>query len=168
MLAVNNSFPARSLAEFRAQLLANPNRFDFGSSGNGTTGHIAAALMLHLMGRAGAACALSRIGRGLPGLLARRTAFQADTISFLTEPIRTGRCAPGDCNPQRSPMIPDVPTAAEAGLPDFQATTWTPWSATLGTPAPIRQFLFEQITEVLRTPEVRDRLIALATPSRRA
>ncbi len=58
-------------------------------------------------------------------------------------------------------MIPDVPTSAEAGLPDFQATTWTPWSTTLGTPMVIRQFLYEQIAEVLKTPEVRDRLIAL-------
>jgi tripartite-type tricarboxylate transporter receptor subunit TctC len=58
-------------------------------------------------------------------------------------------------------MAPDVPTAAEAGLPAWQATTWTPWSATLGTPAPIRQFLYENIAEILKTPEVRDRLIAL-------
>jgi hypothetical protein len=49
----------------------------------------------------------------------------------------------------------------DAGLPAFQATTWTPWSATLGTPLPIRQFLYEQIALSLRKPEVRDRLIQL-------
>ena len=58
-------------------------------------------------------------------------------------------------------MAPDVPTAAEAGLPAYQATTWTPWSATLGTPLPIRQFLYEQIAEVLKQPEVRERLLSL-------
>lgn len=162
VLVVNNNFPARTLAEFRAQLMANPNRFDFGSSGNGTTGHIAAALMLHLMGAQAQHVPYRGSAAAFQDLLAGRTAFQADTISFVTEPIRTGQVRGlVIATPQRSPMIPDVPTAAEAGLPDFQATTWTPWSATLGTPAPIRQFLYEQIAEVLRTPEVRDRLIAL-------
>jgi tripartite-type tricarboxylate transporter receptor subunit TctC len=162
VLVVNNNFPARSLAEFRAQLLANPNRFDFGSSGNGTTGHIAAALMLHLMGAQAQHVPYRGSAAAFQDLLAGRTAFQADTISFVTEPIRSGQVRGlVIATPQRSPMIPDVPTAAEAGLPDFQATTWTPWSTTLGTPLPIRRFLQEQIAAVLRTPEVRDRLIAL-------
>ena len=58
-------------------------------------------------------------------------------------------------------MAPEVPTSAEAGLPAYQATTWTPWSTTLGTPLPIRQFLYEQIAEALRVPAVRDRLLQL-------
>ena len=58
-------------------------------------------------------------------------------------------------------MAPDVPTSAEAGLPEYQATTWTPWSTTLGTPLVIRQFLYEQIAEALRVPSVRDRLLQL-------
>lgn len=162
VLVVNNNFPARNLAEFRAQLLANPNRFDFGSSGNGTTGHIAAALMLHLMGVQAQHVPYRGSAAAFQDLLAGRTAFQADTISFVSEPIRTGAVRGlVIATPQRSPMAPDVPTAAEAGLPAFQATTWTPWSTTLGTPAPIRQFLYEQISEVLKQPDVRDRLIAL-------
>jgi tripartite-type tricarboxylate transporter receptor subunit TctC len=162
VLVVNNNFPARTLAEFRAQLAANPNRFDFGSSGNGTTGHIAAALMLAQMGVQAQHVPYRGSAAAFQDLLAGRTAFQADTISFVTEPIRAGQVRGlVIATPQRSPMAPDVPTSAEAGLPEFQATTWTPWSTTLGTPAPLRQFLYEQITEVLRTPEVRDRLVAL-------
>ncbi len=162
VLVVNNNFPARTLAEFRQQVAANPGRFDFGSSGNGTTGHIAAALMLHLMRVQAQHVPYRGSAPAFQDLLAGRTSFQADTISFVTEPIRTGQVRGlVIATPQRSAMIPDVPTSAEAGLPDFQATTWTPWSTTLGTPAPIRQFLYEQIAEVLKTPEVRDRLIAL-------
>lgn len=162
VLVVNNNFPARTLAEFRAQLLANPNRFDFGSSGNGTTGHIAAALMLHLMGVQAQHVPYRGSAAAFQDLLGGRISFQADTISFVSEPIRTGAVRGlVIATPQRSPMAPDVPTAAEAGLPAFQATTWTPWSTTLGTPAPIRQFLYEQIAEVLKQPDVRDRLIAL-------
>lgn len=162
VLVVNNNFPARTLAEFRQQVGANPGRFDFGSSGNGTTGHIAAALMLHLMGVQAQHVPYRGSAAAFQDLLAGRTSFQADTISFVTEPIRTGQVRGlVIATPERSPMIPDVPTAAEAGLPDFQATTWTPWSTTLGTPLPIRQFLYEQIAEVLKQPDVRERLIQL-------
>ena len=95
-------------------------------------------------------------------LMAGRISFQSDTISFLAEHIKNGTVnGIVIATPERSPMAPDVPTSAEAGLPAFQATTWTPWSATLGTPLPIRQFLYEQIAIALRRPDVRDRLIQL-------
>lgn len=161
-VAVHPSLSVTTLAEFRDLLLRNPGRYNYGSSGNGTTGHIAGAMLVSLLGvqathvpYRGSAAAFSDLAGG-------RTAFQADTISFLSEPIRAGTVRGiVIATPQRSPMAPEVPTSAEAGLPAYQATTWTPWSATLGTPAPIRQFLYEQIVEVLRQPDVRDRLIQL-------
>lgn len=161
-VAVHPSLNVTTLAEFRDLLLRNPGRYNYGSSGNGTTGHIAGAMLVSLLGvqathvpYRGSAAAFSDLAGG-------RTAFQADTISFLTEPIRAGTVRGiVIATPARSSMAPEVPTSAEAGLPAYQATTWTPWSATLGTPAPIRQFLYEQIVEVLRQPDVRDRLIQL-------
>lgn len=161
-VAVHPSLNVTTLAEFRDLLLRNPGRYNYGSSGNGTTGHIAGAMLVSLLGvdathipYRGSAAAFSDLAGG-------RTAFQADTISFLSEPIRAGTVrGVVIATPARSPMAPDVPTSAEAGLPAYQATTWTPWSATLGTPAPIRQFLYEQIAEVLKQPDVRERLIQL-------
>ncbi|MBW8267924.1 Bug family tripartite tricarboxylate transporter substrate binding protein [Caldovatus aquaticus] len=162
VLAVHPSVPARDFAEFRALLAANPGRYDFGSAGNGSTGHIAAVMMLHLMGvRAnhipyrGSAAAFSDLAAG-------RVAFQLDTISFLESHIRGGTVRGLFVStPERSPMLPDLPTSAEAGLPEFVASTWTPWSAPLGTPLPIRQFLYEQIQAALQTPAVRERLLQL-------
>lgn len=161
-VAVHPSLNVTTLAEFRDLLLRNPGRYNYGSSGNGTTGHIAGAMLVSLLGvqathvpYRGSAAAFSDLAGG-------RTAFQADTISFLTEPIRAGTVRGiVIATPARSPMAPEVPTSAEAGLPAYQATTWTPWSATLGTPAPIRQFLYEQIAEVLKQPDVRERLTQL-------
>lgn len=161
-VAVHPSLNVTTLAEFRDLLLRNPGRYNYGSSGNGTTGHIAGAMLVSLLGvdathipYRGSAAAFSDLAGG-------RTAFQADTISFLSEPIRAGTVRGiVIATPARSPMAPDVPTSAQAGLPAYQATTWTPWSATLGTPAPIRQFLYEQIAEVLKQPDVRDRLTQL-------
>jgi tripartite-type tricarboxylate transporter receptor subunit TctC len=162
VLVTHPSMNVRTLAEFRAAVAAGNGQVPFGSSGNGSTGHIAAALLLHLAGVQATHVPYRGSAAAFQDLLAGRTMFQADTISFVAEHVRNGTVrgiAIG--TPARNPMTPDVPTAAEAGLPAWQATTWTPWSATLGTPAPIRQFLYEQIAEVLKTPEVRDRLIAL-------
>ncbi len=161
-VAVHPSLNVRSLAEFRELLLRNPGRYDYGSSGNGTTGHIAGAMLVQMLGVQAQHVPYRGSAAAFADLSAGRTAFQADTISFLSEHIRAGTVRGiVIATPERSPMAPEVPTSAEAGLPAYQATTWTPWSATLGTPAPILQFLYEQIAEALKTPAVRDRLLQL-------
>jgi tripartite-type tricarboxylate transporter receptor subunit TctC len=161
-VAVHPSLEVRTLAEFRDLLKANPGKYDYGSSGNGTTGHIAGAMLLQLLGVEAQHVPYRGSAAAFTDLLAGRTAFQADTISFLAEPFKAGSVRGlVIATSERSPMAPGLPTSAEAGLPAYQATTWTPWSAPLGTPLPIRQFLYEQIAQALQTPAVRDRLIQL-------
>lgn len=162
VLATHPSMNVRTLAEFRAAVAAGGGQVTYGSSGNGSTGHIASVLLLHLAGIQATHVPYRGSAAAFQDLVAGCISFQSDTISFLAPHIREGRVNGIVIGtPQRSPMAPDVPTAAEAGLPAWQATTWTPWSATLGTPLPIRQFLYEQIAEVLKMPDVRDRIIAL-------
>jgi tripartite-type tricarboxylate transporter receptor subunit TctC len=162
VLATHPSMNVRTLAEFRAAVAAGGGNVPYGSSGNGSTGHISSALLLHLLGVPATHVPYRGSAAAFQDLMAGRISFQSDTISFLAEHIKNGTVNGIVIGtPERSPMAPDVPTAAEAGLPAFQATTWTPWSATLGTPLPIRQFLYEQIAIALRKPEVRDRLIQL-------
>ena len=161
-IIVHPDVPARTLPELIALAKKDPGGLNYGTPGNGTSGHLcgeylksqAGIDMQHVPYR-GSAAAFSDLATG-------RTAFQADTISFLSEHFRAGTVrGVVIATPERSPMAPDVPTSAEAGLPEYQATTWTPWSTTLGTPPQIRQFLYEQIAEALKTPAVRDRLIQL-------
>jgi tripartite-type tricarboxylate transporter receptor subunit TctC len=162
VLATHPSMNVRTLAEFRAAVAAGGGNVLYGSSGNGSTGHISSALLLHLLGVPATHVPYRGSAAAFQDLMAGRISFQSDTISFLAEHIKNGTVNGIVIGtPERSPMAPDVPTSAEAGLPAFQATTWTPWSATLGTPLPIRQFLSEQIAIALRKPEVRDRLIQL-------
>jgi tripartite-type tricarboxylate transporter receptor subunit TctC len=162
VLATHPSMNVRTLAEFRAAVAAGGGNVLYGSSGNGSTGHISSALLLHLLGVPATHVPYRGSAAAFQDLMAGRISFQSDTISFLAEHIKNGTVNGIVIGtPERSPMAPDVPTAAEAGLTAFQATTWTPWSATLGTPLPIRQFLYEQIAIALRKPEVRDRLIQL-------
>ena len=162
VLATHPSMNVRTLAEFRAAVAAGGGNVLYGSSGNGSTGHISSALLLHLLGVPATHVPYRGSAAAFQDLMAGRISFQSDTISFLAEHIKNGTVNGIVIGtPERSPMAPDVPTATEAGLPAFQATTWTPWSATLGTPLPIRQFLYEQIAIALRKPEARDRLIQL-------
>jgi tripartite-type tricarboxylate transporter receptor subunit TctC len=161
-LAVHPSLGVKTYPEFLALLRANPGKYDFGSSGNGTTGHIAGVLLTQLMGVQAQHVPYRGSAAAFQDLLAGRTAFQADTISFLAPHFASGAVTGiMIATPERSQMAPNVPTAAEAGLPAYQVTTWTPWSATLGTPLPVRQFLYEQIAAALQQPEVRQRLLTL-------
>jgi tripartite-type tricarboxylate transporter receptor subunit TctC len=161
-VAVHPSLGVKTLAEFRALLAANPGKYNYGSSGNGTTGHIAGAMLVQLLGVQAQHVPYRGSAAAFADLAAGRTAFQADTISFIAEHINKGTVIGlVIATPERSPMAPGVPTSAEAGLPEYQATTWTPWSTTLGTPQPIVEFLSAQIQEVLKQPAVRDRLIQL-------
>lgn len=162
VVAVHPSTGWRSLGEMRAALLARPNHYTFGSSGNGTTGHIAAALLLSQMGVTAQHVPYRGSAASFADLSAGRIQFQADTISFLEQHIRAGTVnglVIGTAT--RSPMTPDVPTAAQAGVPGFQATTWTPWSSAIGTPPAILEFLQQQIAAQLTAGTVRERILAL-------
>ena len=162
VVAVHPSTGWRNLADMRAALLARPNHYTFGSSGNGTTGHIAAALLLSQMGVTAQHIPYRGSAASFADLSAGRIQFQSDTISFLEQHIRAGTVNGLVIGtPVRSPMTPGVPTAAEAGVPGFQATTWTPWSSAIGTPPVILEFLHQQIAVQLAAGPVRERILAL-------
>lgn len=161
-VAVHPSLGVHTLAEFAALLRANPGKYNYGSSGNGTTGHIAGAMLVQLLGVQAQHVPYRGSAAAFADLAAGRTAFQADTISFIAPHIQRGTVTGiVIATPERSPLAPGVPTSAEAGLPAYQATTWTPWSTTLGTPPAVVAFLSTQIQAVLHEPAVRERIIGL-------
>jgi tripartite-type tricarboxylate transporter receptor subunit TctC len=162
LVAAHPSTGWRSVADMRRALAERPGHYIFGSSGNGTTGHIAAALLLSRMGVTAQHVPYRGSAASFADLSAGRIHFQADTISFLEQHVRAGTVTGLVIGTRaRSPMTPDVPTAEEAGVPDFLATTWTPWSTAVGTPPVILEFLQQQIARTLAEGAVRDRLLAL-------
>src|SRR2546428_13760142 len=68
--------------------------------------------------------------------------------------------------PQRSPALPDVPTVAEAGLPNFEVTTWYGVLAPAGTPGPIVTRLNAELVKIMHAPELKERLAALGSAAR--
>jgi tripartite-type tricarboxylate transporter receptor subunit TctC len=159
LLAVKPALPASTLGEFRDLLRRERGRYQYGSSGNGSTGHIAAALLLHQLGVQALHVPYRGSAPAFNDLAAGRMDFQVDTVSFLAPHVRQGTVRGLVIGArERSPLLPEVPSAPEAGLPQYEAATWTPWSAPKGTPAPIVRFLYEQMQVSLRSEEILARL----------
>jgi tripartite-type tricarboxylate transporter receptor subunit TctC len=158
-LATAPHLPATTLAEFRALLRHEPGRYQYGSAGNGSTGHISAALLMSQLGTEAEHIPYRGSAPALNDLMAGRIDFMVDTVSFLAPQVRQGSVRAVVVGArERSPLLPAVPSAPEAGIPGYEASTWTPWAAPKGTPAPIVRFLSEQIQLALRGDEVRARL----------
>ena len=164
LMAVTRDLPPRDLPGLVAFLRANPGRYDYASSGNGGSVHLATELFRrqygleigHIPYRGGAAA--------MPDLLAGRVALMFDVASGPV-PEAAGRGevrALGLTGDRRMARLPDVPTFAEAGLAGFDAETWHMILAPAGTPEPVVARLDAALHAVLADAEVIRRLEDLA------
>jgi tripartite-type tricarboxylate transporter receptor subunit TctC len=161
ILIVPNSLPVRSLAELVAHLRARPG-LPYGSSGNATAAHLAAALFV---GRAGAQMEHVPYRGGtaaLPDLIAGHVTFLFGTVSSSLQLVRDGRVrALGVSTASRVPSLPDVPTIAEQGFPGYELNEWNGLYAPAGLAAPVLARLHEAALAALRDPAVVSRFEAL-------
>jgi len=165
VMMVSASFPAKSVPQFIAYAKAYPGKINHGSSGNGTSQHLAGELF-----KTAAAVSFVHIPyRGAPQAL---TDMLAGQVQVLFEPlpasiphIRSGQLrALAVTTPVRSEALPDVPALAEF-LPGYAASGWSGFCAPRNTPTPVIETLNAAINENLRDPKVRARFADLgATP----
>ncbi len=162
VLLVNADFPSRTLKEFVAYAKANPGKINFGSGGRGTSVHLAgelfgsvvAAPMVHVPYKGSAPAATD--------LMAGQIQAMFDTAPSALNSLKSGRVrALAVTGPKRLVALPDVPTFAEAGLPQFDAPAWYGLLAPAGTPAAIVRYLNGEIDQVLAEPVIRERLQTL-------
>jgi tripartite-type tricarboxylate transporter receptor subunit TctC len=162
LLAVHPSVPARNVKELIALAKREPNAFSYASSGNGGISHligehfksVAGIQMLHVPYK-GDTPALVDLASGQVSLMF------GTAVSFLPY-VKTGRLnALAVTNPTRSPVVPNVPTVAESGLPGFEALQWFGVYAPAGTPREIVARLNSEIAQILRMPEIRERFAGL-------
>ena len=159
ILIVNPSVPAKSVAELIAYAKAHPGKLTVGSSGVGTAPQMTAALFRH---RAG----INVVDVPFKGGPEATAALQGGQIDYLVAiastalpHIKAGRVrALGITSRQRSPLLPDVPTIAESGLPGFEAVTWFGFEVPKGTPHAIVDRLNKEIGKALAMPDVKDKL----------
>jgi tripartite-type tricarboxylate transporter receptor subunit TctC len=156
VLVVNPKVPVKSVKELIDYAKANPGKLNFGSSGPGSNYHMAAELLKHLTG-------IDIVHVPYRGSTGMRTDIVSGQIQMLFDSVPT--MAPmvkaglvralGTSGTTRSPILPDVPTIAEAGVPGFQATLWVGFMAPAGTPKPIVDLLNREITKIVARPDMK-------------
>ncbi len=162
ILVVHPSLPVHSVADLVALAKAEPGKLNYGSSGNGTAAHLAAELfrlragidIVHVAYR-GAAPALTDLTSGRLQLM---FATSASVLQF----IESGTLrAVAVTTAERSAAVPDLPTVAESGFPDFEATTWHGLVAPAKTSPAVVEKLNQTVVAVLRETDIRQRLAGL-------
>ena len=156
LLAINAHVPAQNLQEFIALAKANPGQYHYGSSGVGAIMHLGGELFSFMTDAKVVHVPYRGEGAVMVDLLANRIQFVVASVPALLPHIRSGEmralCVNAD---RRLALLPDVPTAAEAGLPGYETYNWYALFAPLGTPEPIVKRLNDAVVKALATPEAR-------------
>ena len=159
VLLVHPSVPAKNLTEFIALLKANPNKYAFGSAGNGTSQHISGELFKVMAGVSMQHIPYRGSGQMMPELLGGTLQVAFDNIATAVQHVNAGKLrALAVTSATRSIVSPDVPTMAEAGLAGYDISSWQAVFAPAGTPAPIVERLYTEIARILKTPDIQKRL----------
>lgn len=162
ILVVNNSVPVKSVKEFIAHLKANPNKFNYGSPGNGSTAHLSMELFKTLTGTS-----MQHIPyKGSAGVLADVIGGQIiatmDNMPPYLPQVKAGKIrALAVSAAKRSPAVPDLPTVAEAGVAGYASGAWFGLVAPAGTPKTAVDKLATETQRILKLADVSERLSGL-------
>ena len=159
MLIVHPSLNVSSVRELVELLKVNPNRFSFGSAGNGTSQHISGELFKIMTGTQMQHIPYKGSGPMIPDLIAGTIQLSFENITTAYPQVKGGKLkALAVTSAQRSFVAPEVPAMAEAGLPGYDITSWQAMFAPAGTPREIVARLHAATAKILRMPENRDKL----------
>jgi tripartite-type tricarboxylate transporter receptor subunit TctC len=159
--------PAKTLAEFIALAKSRPEGMNFGSGGNGTSNHLAGELFNLEAGVKLVHVPYKGVNLAMNDVMAGQVQLVVIGIPAALPFIKAGRLrALAVVAPKRLAAIPEVPTAAEAGLPNYEVTTWYGVLAPAGTPKPIIARLNAEIVRVMHAPDLQERFAATGTEPR--
>jgi tripartite-type tricarboxylate transporter receptor subunit TctC len=159
VIVVNPTLPARNLQELMALMKAQPGRITYASSGPGTILHLGMHMLAMRAGTTAEHIPYRGAGPALQDVIAGNVNMMVEGVPSLLPHIRAGTVrALAICAAQRNPNLPDVPTTAEAGVPDFQVANWLAFFVASGTPAPLLKALETGIRAAIAKPAVRTRL----------
>ncbi|HSH91312.1 MAG TPA: tripartite tricarboxylate transporter substrate binding protein [Ramlibacter sp.] len=160
-LVTKPAIPAENIKDFIAYVKANPGKLSYGSPGSGSSPHLAGEMFKSQAGLFAVHVPYRGAAPALQDLLAGQLDFYFDPGIGLQQ-VKAGKLkllAVG--SPKRSPMFPNVPTLAEAGLKGFDADTVFGFYAPAGTPAPVIDRLNREINKILVSQAVKDRVLAM-------
>jgi len=165
VMEVHPSVPARTVAEFVAFAKQNPGKLNFGSAGTGGTIHLAGEMFKQIAGVDMIHVPYKGAGPALTDLLSGNIQVMFDTLSTALPPVKSGLLRPlGVSSTERSPDLPDVPTIAESGYPDYRVSVWYGIAAPDKVPDEVSQKVSASLNRALNDDAFRASLEKIGFP----
>lgn len=157
--------PVKSLKDLVALAQARPGQLTFASGGQGTSSHLAAELFFDKTKMKVVHVPFKGVGASMTEVVAGRVDFGGSSIATPIPHIRSGRLRPlAVTGKERSPLLPDVPTFAEAGFPDYDVPIWWGFVLPAGTPEMIVSRLHEELVRAVNKPKLKEFFAARGAP----
>lgn len=160
ILVTHPSLPVKSVKELVAFAKARPGQINFASAGMGTNPHLSMELFLSMTGLKMIHVPYKGSGQGVIDLLAGHVSVMTPSILTALNYVKNGRLrALGVTSAKRAAGAPQIPTIAEAGVPDYEAVQWFGVLAPAGTPRDIVTRLHKEVVRTVQTPDIRQKLM---------
>jgi tripartite-type tricarboxylate transporter receptor subunit TctC len=161
LIVINPNVPVKNLREFIALAKSKPGVVTYASGGKGTSSHLGSEYFAAEAGVRLNHIAYKGSGPALIDVLAGHVDMMLDVIMTSLEPLKAGKLrALAITSKTRSPLLPDVPTVAESGIPGFEAIIWFGLFAPAGMPADLQQRIAGQIDAVINEPKMKQFLLS--------
>jgi tripartite-type tricarboxylate transporter receptor subunit TctC len=165
IILVHPSTPWRSLKDMVAYAKANPGKLSYASGLVGTSPHLTMEWLKQRLKFDMVHVPFVNAGQGTNQVIAGEIPINVTNMPFVVGQIQSGRLrAIAVASAQRQALLPDVPTAREQGVPDFEVNSWYGVCAPAGVPAPLLDKLNADIIEAMREPQVTQRLTEMGMP----
>ncbi len=159
VLVVNKDFAAKTLGDFIAQIRAHPNELSYGSAGTGSLNHLSMALFLHAAGLQMIHVGYKGNAPALADVVAGHVPAMFSNLSDALPQISGGTVrALAVSGAARAPQLPDVPTVAESGYPQFKTLTWNGLLAPAGTPQEIVDRVASELARAVKDAKFAEQL----------
>jgi tripartite-type tricarboxylate transporter receptor subunit TctC len=164
LLAASPSTSYRSVRDVIAFAKQNPDKLFYASSGNGTPGHVGFELFKFMTGISVAHVPYKGGAAGINDLISGQVQLMMESTNSITPFAKAGRVRGlAVSGPKRSEALPDLPTIAEAGVPGYEATTWTGIVAPFGMPRAIVMRLNAELNQIVASPTFKEKVTAIGS-----
>lgn len=159
VLLASNKSGASNVQELVKAIKTKPDALSYGTSGNGTSQHLTALLMLNRINGTAVHVPYKGSSQSLVDLAGNQIDMQFDNMATALAFAKNGQAkALAVTSLKRSPLQPDLPTLAESGVPGFEAVTWLGLLAPAGTPASVISYLNTEVAAILDSPTVKAKM----------
>jgi tripartite-type tricarboxylate transporter receptor subunit TctC len=164
LLAAGQSTPFKSVRDVIAYAKQNPGKLNYASSGNGTPGHVGMELFKTMTGTQIVHVPYKGGASGIADLMAGQVQLMLESTNSITPHAKAGRVRGlAVTGSKRSPALPEMPTIAEAGVPGYEATTWSGIVAPAGLPKPLIARLNTELNKVIASAAFREKVAPIGS-----